>query len=182
MLFAKAERTIRIQTPNLTAPPVLSALLKGLARGIDVSILTSARLMILEQLVTAGTTTARCIRTLVKRYKALDPRAGERAYDEEAAMTPAKIGKLSISFFEPEHGYKGRGEERGEPQQSHLKMTVVDGEVVVLGSGNLDRASWFTSQELGVAVFGVEVVRGVEEAVDKAMHGRGRVVFDSEAQ
>lgn len=181
-LFAKAERSIRIQTPNITAPPVLSALLKALARGIDVTILTSARLMILEQLVTAGTTTSRCVNTLIKRYKALDPQANSRAYDEEAAMTPAKVGKLHISYFEPRHGYKKRGEEQGEPQQSHLKMTIVDGEVLVLGSGNLDRASWFTSQELGVAFFGTEVVRKVEETVDKAMTGRSRVVFDSEVR
>ncbi|KAJ8118512.1 hypothetical protein OPT61_g542 [Boeremia exigua] len=181
-LFAKAERSIRIQTPNITAPPVLSALLKALARSIDVTILTSARLMILEQLVTAGTTTSRCINTLVKRYKAFDTQAHSRAYDEEAAMTPAKAGKLRISYFEPRHGYKKRGEEQGEPQQSHFKMTIVDGEVLVLGSGNLDRASWFTSQELGVAFFGTEVVRRVEETVDKAMEGRSRVFFDSEAR
>ncbi|KAJ4983618.1 phospholipase D [Stagonosporopsis vannaccii] len=181
-LFAKAERSIHIQTPNITAPPVLSALLRALARGIDVTILTSARLMILEQLVTAGTTTSRCISTLIKRYKALDPQASSRVYDEEAAMTPAQVGKLHISFFEPRHGYKKRGEEQGEPQQSHLKMTIVDGEVLVLGSGNLDRASWFTSQELGVAFFGTEVVRRVEETVDKAMTGRSKVVFDSETR
>lgn len=181
-LFAKAERSIRIQTPNLTAPPVLSALLKALARGIDVTIMTSARLMILEQLVTAGKTTSRCVNTLIKRYKALDPQASPRLYDEEAAMTPAKVGKLHVSYFEPRHGYKKRGEEQGEPQQSHLKMTIVDGEVLVLGSGNLDRASWFTSQELGVAFFGTEVVRKVEETVDKAMAGRSKVEFDSEAR
>lgn len=181
-IFAKAERSIRIQTPNLTAPPVLSALLKALTRGIDVTILTSARLMILEQLVTAGTTTSRCVKTLIKRYKALDPRADSRAYDEEAAMTPAKVGKLHISYFEPKHGYKKRGEEQGEPQQSHLKMTIVDGEVLVLGSGNLDRASWFTSQELGVAFFGGEVVKQVEKTVDRAMSGRSRVVFNSETR
>ncbi|KAJ4374674.1 hypothetical protein N0V86_007547 [Didymella sp. IMI 355093] len=180
-LFAKAERTIRIQTPNLTAPPVLSALLKALARGIDVHILTSERLMILEQLVTAGTTTSRCVKTLIKRYKALDPRLSSRAYDEEAAMAPAKVGRLHVSYFEPKHGYRKRGEEQGEPQQSHLKMTVVDGEVLVLGSGNLDRASWFTSQELGVAFFGEEIVQRVEETVDKAMEGRARMVFDSES-
>lgn len=179
-LFAKAERSIRIQTPNLTAPPVLSALLKALARGIDVTITTSARLMILEQLVTAGTTTSRCIKTLVKRYKALDPRMSSRAYDEEAAMAPAKVGKLHISYFEPRHGYKKKGQEQGEPQQSHLKLTIVDGEVVVLGSGNLDRASWFTSQELGVAFFGAEVVSQVEGAVGKGMVGRARVVYSSE--
>jgi phosphatidylserine/phosphatidylglycerophosphate/cardiolipin synthase-like enzyme len=70
-LFAQAERSIRIQTPNVTAPPVLSALLKALARGIDVRIVTSERLMILEQLVTAGTTTSRCIKKLIKRYQQL---------------------------------------------------------------------------------------------------------------
>lgn len=181
-LFAKAERSIRIQTPNITAPPVLSALLKALARGIDVTITTSARLMILEQLVTAGTTTSRCVNTLIKRYKALDPRASSRAYDEEAAMTPAKVGKLLISYFEPRHGSKKRGQEQGEPQQSHLKLTIVDSEVVVLGSGNLDRASWFTSQELGVAFFGAEVVRQVEETVDSAMVGRSSMVFNSESR
>lgn len=181
ILFAKAERTIRIQTPNLTAPPVLSALLKALARGIDVSILTSARLMVLEQLVTAGTTTSRCIRTLIKRYKALSPPIQSRPLDEEAAITPPRIGKLHISFFDPSDGYRKRGEECGEPQQSHLKMTVVDSEVVVLGSGNLDRASWFTSQELGVAFFGEIVVRNVQETVDLAMQGRSRVAFNSGA-
>ena len=181
-LFAKAERSIRIQTPNLTAPPVLSALLKALARGIDVIILTSARLMILEQLVTAGTTTSRCVKTLIKRYKALDPKASSRPYDEEAAMTPAKVGRLRISYFEPRHGYKKKGEEQGEPQQSHLKMTIVDGEVLVLGSGNLDRASWFTSQELGVAFLDEDVVKEVEKTVDKAMAGRSTVVFDSDAR
>lgn len=178
--FAKAERSIRIQTPNLTAPPVLSALLKALSRGIDVAILTSARLMILEQLVTAGTTTSRCVKNLVKEYNALGSQMVSGAPDEEAAMTPAKLGKLHISYFEPRHGYKKRGKEQGEPQQSHLKMTIVDSEVLVLGSGNFDRASWFTSQELGVAFFGADVVRIVGGAVNKAMEGRSRVVFDSE--
>jgi phosphatidylserine/phosphatidylglycerophosphate/cardiolipin synthase-like enzyme len=178
-LFAKAERSIRIQTPNLTAPPVLFALLKALARGVDVTILTSARLMILEQLVTAGTTTSRCVKTLTKRYKALGPHVNSRTYDEEAAMTSAKVGRLRVSYFEPRHGHKKKGEEQGEPQQSHLKMTIIDGEVLVLGSGNLDRASWFTSQELGVAFFGEAVVQEVEKTVDRAMTGRSRAVFDS---
>ncbi|KAF1353058.1 phospholipase D/nuclease [Lizonia empirigonia] len=181
-LFAKAERSIRIQTPNLTAPPVLSALLRTLARGIDVTILTSARLMILEQLVTAGTTTARCVKTLIKRYGALESPTKRRACDEEAAMTPRIVGKLHISYFEPRTRFKDESEEKEEPQQSHLKMTIVDGEVLVLGSGNLDRASWFTSQELGIAFFGENVVRNVQGAVDKAMTGRSRVLFDSEAR
>lgn len=178
-LFAKAERSIRIQTPNLTAPPVLSALLKALARGINVTILTSERLMILEQLVTAGTTTSRCVKKLIKRYNALHLQARSRGSDEEAAIGLARCGNLHVSYFQPQNGYRTRGEERSEPQQSHLKMTIIDGEVLVLGSGNLDRASWFTSQELGVAFFGTEVVCNVGETVNRAMEGRSRVVFDS---
>jgi phosphatidylserine/phosphatidylglycerophosphate/cardiolipin synthase-like enzyme len=180
-LFAKAERCIRIQTPNVTAPPVLSAILSALARGIDVQILTSERLMILEQLVTAGTTTSRCIATLIKRYcKLVSIHLKRSTGDEEAAITPLMFGRLHISYFEPIGGPKTRGKERGEPQQSHLKITLVDDEVAVLGSGNLDRASWFTSQELGVAFFDRDVVKKITVAVDEAMQGRSKVVFDSE--
>ena len=134
--------------------------------------------MILEQLVTAGTTTSRCVNTLIKRYKKL-LQPGP-AYDEEAAIAGPRPGKLRVSYFEPMGGPKGRGQEGGEPQQSHLKMMIADREVVVLGSGNLDRASWFTSQELGVAFFDRGLVGEVESMVDRAMQGRSRVVFDSE--
>lgn len=180
-IFAKAERSIRIQTPNVTAPPVLSALLTALARGIDVDILTSERLMILEQLVTAGTTTSRCMKTLIKRHRKLHNNARRPlTNDEEAAIAPRNIGRLHISYFEPIGGPKKRGLEGGEPQQSHLKMTIVDEELVLLGSGNLDRASWFTSQELGVAFFDREVVKRIGAVVDEAMRGRSKVMFDSE--
>jgi phosphatidylserine/phosphatidylglycerophosphate/cardiolipin synthase-like enzyme len=153
--------------------------------------------MILEQLVTAGTTTARCMQKLAKRYKtlvSLSPLPASRssatplrpdAYDEEAALgtstptptpTPAP-GALTIEFFEPRGGACGPGGERGEPLQSHLKLTVVDELVAVLGSGNMDRASWFTSQELGVAFFDREMAVKVREAVGREMEGRVRVFY-----
>ncbi|USP78507.1 phospholipase D/nuclease [Curvularia clavata] len=180
-LFSKAEHSIRIQTPNLTAPPVLSALLRALARGVEVRILTSERLMILEQLVTAGTTTSRCIKKLIKRYRLL---SSERQHliDEEAAMAAPSPGRLHIAYWNPVGGLKKRGKEAGEAQQSHLKMTIVDDEMVVLGSGNLDRASWFTSQELGTAFFGKDVVGRIAGAVDEGVKGRCRVVFDSSVE
>jgi phosphatidylserine/phosphatidylglycerophosphate/cardiolipin synthase-like enzyme len=180
-LFAKAERTIRIQTPNVTAAPVLSALLKALRRGINVQILTSERLMILEQIVTAGTTTSRCVKKLIKRYQQLITSSSQlQSGDEEAVLASTKPGRLQISYFEPINGPRKRGQEAGEPQQSHLKITIVDDEVLVLGSGNLDRASWFTSQELGVAFFDKHMVKKVATAVDEGMHSRSKLVFDSE--
>ncbi|KAF2657057.1 phospholipase D/nuclease [Lophiostoma macrostomum CBS 122681] len=189
-LLEKAEHTIRIQTPNLTSPPVLSALLRALERGVHVKILTSERLMVLEQLVTAGTTTKRCINRLIKRYERLllstsstpsSRRPRTRDTDEEAAIAalPIHPGNLQISYFAPVNGPKKRGREGGEPQQSHLKMLIVDSEILVLGSGNLDRASWFTSQELGIAVLDDAVTQRVGNCVDEGMKGRSRCVFDS---
>ncbi|KAF2703257.1 hypothetical protein K504DRAFT_418781, partial [Pleomassaria siparia CBS 279.74] len=179
-LFSKASKCIRIQTPNITAPPVLSALLKALSRGIDVNILTSEKLMILEQLVTAGCTTTRCIRKLVKRYRILSTSASKQhPSDEEHAIAAPRLGRLQISYFEPRHGLKRRGEEAGEPQQSHFKMMVVDNDTLILGSGNLDRASWFTSQELGVSFSSKALVSRVLSVVDEALVGRTKLVFDS---
>ncbi|KAF2267740.1 hypothetical protein CC78DRAFT_530531 [Lojkania enalia] len=179
-IFAKAEASIRIQTPNLTSPPVLSGLLKALARGINVTIVTSDKLMVLEQLITAGTTTSKCVKKLIKRYrKLLGSGPNQTASDEEAAISMPRLGKLQISYFSPLHGPKPKGKEGGEPQQSHLKMTIVDNDVLVLGSGNLDRASWFTSQELGVAFFDKALAESVGNVVDEAMKGRSRVVFNS---
>ena len=168
-LFAHATHSIHIQTPNLTSPPVLAALHDALARGVDVSIITSTRMMVLEQLITAGTITEVCVNGLVRGHRSLfrswqrRSRGGE--VDEAAAPQP---GRLSVRYFAPGEG----GVAAVGAVKSHLKMTVVDGEVVVLGSGNMDRASWYTSQEIGVAVFGREVVEMVRGKVDEALKGR----------
>ncbi|KAK4956935.1 hypothetical protein LTR28_005797 [Elasticomyces elasticus] len=164
--IAAAEQSVYIQTPNLTAIPVLSSVLNALRCGIDVSILTSERLMILEQLVTAGTTTSRCVKTLIKRYKV----------HPESGMAPT-LGALKVSYFQPRKDSK----DVHEPVQSHLKLTLIDDEIVVLGSGNMDRASWYTSQELGVAFFSRSFAGRVRWTVDEALRGRVRVVFDSSA-
>lgn len=137
--------------------------------------------MILEQLVTAGTTTARCVRRLIRRYRTLSSER-QALIDEESAIASPHPGRLVVSYWTPLGGLKPRGEEGGEAQQSHFKMVSVDDEVVVLGSGNLDRASWFTSQELGVAFFGKEVVTGILGAVEVGTMGRGKVLFDSGAE
>ncbi|KAF2812130.1 uncharacterized protein BDZ99DRAFT_383036 [Mytilinidion resinicola] len=174
-LLARANSSIYIQTPNLTAPPVLTALLRALRRGVAVHIRTSARLMILEQLVTAGTTTTRCVRKLVRRHRALLSSAtAARDEDEEAGVGLVAPGALRVEFFEPLGGFRKEGMEGGEPQQSHLKLLIVDEAATVLGSGNLDRASWYTSQELGVAFFDGGVAGAVRGGVEGVIGGRVR--------
>ena len=103
--------------------------------------------MTIEQLVTAGTTTPACVRKMLERYKS------------DAKCT----GNLDISYYDDVQDEK---KVEGRPVKTHLKLTIVDRRIVVMGSGNMDRASWFTSQEFGVAVEdGVfaESVRGMLE-------------------
>lgn len=186
--FAIAKRSIYIQTPNLTSPPVLTAILGALKRGVQVHIVTSERLMILEQLVTAGTTTARCVRRLVKRYKTLENEATTRSKDEEARLVEAgraaKLGRLTIEFYSPNLSIENRALTyasgyAAEPVQSHFKCTVVDDELVVLGSGNMDRASWYTSQELGVAFFSPDLAAFRHGVLRDVLRERIRLAFDS---
>ena len=153
------------------------------------SITTSENLQRIEQVVTAGTTTGRCVAQLVQKHGALVEDRRRKA-DENVEEASPGVGRLSVSYYQPSqsrpHGQVGdpqdeypRGDGQGdEPVQSHFKLTIIDGEVAVFGSGNLDRASWFTSQELGVAFFGREFVGKVEEGLEVAMMGRRKTFFE----
>jgi phosphatidylserine/phosphatidylglycerophosphate/cardiolipin synthase-like enzyme len=143
-LIANAQHSISIVTPNVTAWPLMDALLEAIARGVDVEIRTNKNMMVNEQLVTAGTTTSRCIERFIKKYQGLVART-PKADDPEAQLVAP--GRLDIFDYQP---LESRLDEKDEPVLSHFKMTMVDGEYVVFGSGNMDRASWWTSQEIGL--------------------------------
>ena len=175
-LFNNATTSIYMQTPNLTSPPVLAALTSALSRGVSLRIITNERLMLLEQLVTAGTTTSICIRNLIAAYEGMKKRHHEAQALYHNSESAAILGRLHISYFD---GQPGMGEmEELMPVSSHFKMTVVDDEVLVLGSGNMDRASWFTSQELGVAFLDGGMARRMLEMVGKVNSRSCRVVYD----
>lgn len=76
-------------------------------------------------------------------------------------MLSLKLGRLRIGYFV--------SAVQAGLIKTHAKCTIVDDEIVVLGSGNMDRASWFTSQELGVAIEGREVVREVWERLEEKL-------------
>lgn len=184
-LLESSTREIYMQTPNLTAPPVLSAILDALARGVDVHVVTGRRMMVWEQFLTAFTTTARCITGLTKKYRRLcdsterrkrlsSQPASEDTVDLEAqTITP---GALTISYFKPSAGATLLEE---EPVHSHLKLTIFDGRHTVLGSGNMDRASWFTSQELGILIDDAIFAETIKRTVDTTLQGRLDIVFPS---
>lgn len=114
--------------------------------------------MILEQLITSGTITEICVWKLRRRYTEMSRRkvSPHRFEDLENGVDASNLGSLLIGFYHPTTEYR----------KTHIKCSTIDDRVVVLGSGNMDRASWYTSQELGVAIEGEEVVKGVWKAVE----------------
>ncbi|CCT72150.1 uncharacterized protein FFUJ_13849 [Fusarium fujikuroi IMI 58289] len=170
-LFSNAQRRITILTPNVTSWPVVESLLDALARGVDVQIRTSKGMMLIEQLVTAGTTTSWCLRKFIQRYNALVNQP--RSSDPEA-QSPAP-GKLEIFYYKQ---LDARRDKEDEPVVSHFKMTLVDDEYLVLGSGNMDRASWWTSQEIGL-LFYVPGFQG-QHLWNDVLEKRTEVLFQSD--
>ncbi|KAI5865288.1 phospholipase D/nuclease [Durotheca rogersii] len=186
-LLDMAKETIYLQTPNLTSRVVIHSLLDALERGVDVSIVTSKRLMLLEQIVTAGTTTSFCIRSLVGKYRACEARnkhlasLGSRSYAEpptDIEAQPPRLGSLQVSYFRPNPSHLSKNIAE-EPVQSHLKLTIIDGQCTLLGSGNMDRASWFTSQELGVMFQSAEFAATISAALRGVLADRLELVFSS---
>ena len=186
-LLGLAQSQIYIQTPNVTAEAVLSALLDALSRGVNVAIVTGENMMKYEQIVTAFTTTAKCIRSLIRRHEANRARA---------LKNNIPYGDLQIAYFKPlsvpgnrgardaeQAALVGRKNEHGftkevdEPVQSHVKLTIVDSAYTVLGSGNMDRASFFTSQELGILFHSTDFASCVQMAVDRVLEGRLKPVY-----
>lgn len=172
-IFSTARSSIFITTPNFTSPPVLSLLLSALERGVDVEIVTNRRMMLLEQLLTAGTITEICLWRLIRAYQKV-MRSRQNATGRNGSTLEegrGRTGALRIGYYHPlptfatEYGVT-------EPVKLHLKCTIVDGEVVVLGSGNMDRASWYTSQELGVAVYDGGFTEMVSRSVQETLKGR----------
>ncbi|OAX83400.1 hypothetical protein ACJ72_02242 [Emergomyces africanus] len=155
-LFANAESDIYIMTPNITAKPVIRALAEALQRGVNVTIVTNTNLMVIEQLATAGTTTTHCIKLLRRLHKNMLHGWAPTPEADEAGVGAMKLGKLMIRNWKVEANRDGDAFAK-----SHLKLTVVDKKVILFGSGNMDRASWYTSQEVGVALYSAEVAKRV---------------------
>jgi phosphatidylserine/phosphatidylglycerophosphate/cardiolipin synthase-like enzyme len=175
-LFRAAQSKIYIQTPNLTSRIVIKALMACLKRGVDIHIITSRRLMTLEQLVTAGSTTEHEVRHLGRYYKHRQHKRDERinkwrervgARIVSIGTGPPRLGSLDIGYYNPKVL-----SDINEPVKSHLKFVCVDDEVAVLGSGNMDRASWHTSQELGIAFFSKDLATRLSQSVEDALKDR----------
>lgn len=178
-LFTHAQKSITLLTPNLTSAPVYNALLSALARGVDIRLITNRKMMILEQLLTSGSLSEWWVWRLRREYGRLLHQQSGRNGDVEDG--PPHLGVLRIEYFAPASNERGSNGNGGTAEiahaiaartaKSHVKLTIIDSETVVLGSGNMDRASWYTSQELGIMLEGREGVGRIWDRVEAGLEG-----------
>lgn len=180
LAIARAERSVYIQTPNLTSQPLIDALATAVRRGVVVELVTCRRMMLLEQIVTtAGAgVTEWCVRRLVKRVVNNGLPDGERGagggggrglwvYYYSGAVSPK-------SATHEEHT---AGHAMQHAVKSHVKAMIVDNRITVLGSANGDRASWYTSQEVNIAVFSEDFAEVVRRDLVEGLGGRLECVY-----
>ncbi len=136
----------------------------------------------LEQLVTAGTITEICVWRMIRIYKRERGKrqranlANHVRVIEEGGVSEPFIGKLSVGYYHPR---PNMSDDAGEPVKMHIKCSVIDNQVIVLGSGNMDRASWYTSQELGIALYDRDVARSIWTTSEQALEGRVERYFNA---
>ena len=194
-LIRHARNKVFIQTPNLTCPYLLDLIYdRFTATGespVNIEIITCKSMMVLEQLVTTGwggpaskvdgrgknrrwgATTEACVNELLWRLSAAhiheDSALNVYYYTPTSDPIPTPIQSLDVEDMESSYS---AWEEIAFARQSHVKALVVNEEVVVVGSANGDRASWFTSGEVNVMVFNGEVARGVREGLVRGVGSR----------
>jgi phosphatidylserine/phosphatidylglycerophosphate/cardiolipin synthase-like enzyme len=145
-LFNHAQRSIHAASPNLSAPPVLQALVQACQRGVHVQLLLSKGF---------------------NQTKADLPFAGGPNGDLVAQLE-AEVQALGVSgnleiHWESDDGRSpvvGNG-----PSAAHVKYTSVDGQVAVVGSTNLDNQSWYHSREIDVVVDSAALARAWDAQV-----------------
>jgi phosphatidylserine/phosphatidylglycerophosphate/cardiolipin synthase-like enzyme len=164
-LVRNAERSVFIQTPDLNAGPLVSALADALARGVEVTYYfcfgyNDAGEMIPGQ----GGTNEQAARKLIA-----------------LAHARADPSKVNVDNLLRIHAYVAKDQDHPihhsfPARACHLKLLIVDETVGVQGSGNQDTQSWCHSQELNVMIDSHEICGKWREAIERnqrtAMFGR----------
>lgn len=172
LAIARAEKSIYLQTPNLTSQPLIDALATAVRRGVVVELVTCRKMMLLEQIVTTAGTgiTECCVKRLIKRVVANGLPDGERGAGGGG-------GRGLWVYYYTGAARTETGHLMDKAVKSHVKTIVIDGNITVLGSANGDRASWYTSQEVNVAVFAEEFAWQVRRELVIGLGGRLECVY-----
>lgn len=141
----RARRSIFIQTPNLNSRAIIKALKQALLQNVKVTICIPKNMMVLESIVIGWNTTKCCV-TLLHRWARRRPGTS-----------------LNVQWFKSDEGQPFVVDN----DKSHIKFMVVDEELVIVGSSNLDRASACNSGEVNVAISNREFAHQILAAVKR---------------
>jgi phosphatidylserine/phosphatidylglycerophosphate/cardiolipin synthase-like enzyme len=131
--FDGATTRIRIQTPNLNDDAVKDALVRAVARGVEVQIVLSLGFNDTAMKLFGGTNED----NVAELY--------QRVRDE----APANADKLAFRWYSADGVAPVDGNTKGA---SHLKYLSVDGQLAIVGSTNMDTLAWNHSRETNIAV------------------------------
>lgn len=158
--FDAATTVIKMQTPNLNDDAVKAALLRAVLRGVEVRIVASKGFNeTAEQPVGGGNE-----ENLSGLYAEL---VGQGVTD---VCDKFRVRWYSHDGIEPVVG--------NVPFASHAKYTSFDNQLVIVGSANMDTASWNFSQEFNLAVDDAATTAAWDAAVFDANFARG-IAFDA---
>lgn len=158
--FAKSK--IFIQTPDLNAPQVITALLEAVKCGVEVIIILCLGYNDLgEMLPTQGGHNEWVVAHMMKQLS-----------EEERNMLKI-YWYVGRDMVRPVHASK-------HFRTCHIKLMIVDERVGIQGSGNQDTQSWFHSQEINIVIDSEEVCKQwMEQLVanqNSFLYGRGNEV------
>lgn len=142
--ITNARRTIFIQTPNLNSRALLKALKNALLNKVAVILYLPKNMMVLESIIIGWSTTKCCVSLLQRWAKRNHANLEVHWFQSDPAQT-----------FVVDH------------EKSHIKFMVVDEELVIFGSSNLDRASAMTSGEVNIAIPNPEFARSILATVKR---------------
>ncbi|KAK4159842.1 hypothetical protein QBC43DRAFT_293598 [Cladorrhinum sp. PSN259] len=149
-----AKHSVFIQSPTLNAEPLLPAIIEACERGVDVT----------------------CYICL--------------GYNDAGEILPHQNGhnehtssylhsSLSPSARQHLHWYWYVAKDQTKPlvqstrlRSCHVKLTIVDNKIGIMGNGNQDTQSWFHSQEINVMIDSEEVCKQWMEGIDRNQNTR----------
>ncbi|KAH6873841.1 IQ calmodulin-binding motif protein [Thelonectria olida] len=163
-LIRNAKQSIFIQTPDLNAAPLISAISAALERGVEVTYYVCFGYNDLGEMI-----------------------PGQGGTNDQAAQ--ALIASLPLDGPERKllHIYNYVGKDQNRPihnsfksRSCHIKLLIVDNCVGIQGSGNQDTQSWFHSQEVNVMVDSREICEKWREVIDRNQNTKmfGKVAED----
>ena len=146
-LFANARQELHVQTPNFNDDAAEAGVIDAVKRGVTVKLIVSKRFNQLGERIFGGGND----RAIARMWRALAD-----------AGVAAPCSKLQVRWYSDD----GRTPVVGNGfDASHAKFAQADGQVVIVGSSNMDTQSWNHSREVDVAVDDASLAQGWDAQV-----------------